>query len=77
MKHPYTLGIQKILYSPKFSTQTRNNTWKWLVVHNTHIFAPYILNGAPPQVCHFDYQDGEILSYSVNPLPESLGNQYR
>lgn len=42
------------------------------VVSNIHVFAPHILNGAPPQVYHFEYQGGLIHSQAVLPLPAWL-----
>jgi 8-oxo-dGTP diphosphatase len=44
------------------------------VVSNIHHFAPATLrvNGAPPQVYHFDYRDGEIIHHVVKPLPEHI-----
>lgn len=40
------------------------------VVSNIPHFAPLILDGAPPQVYHFDYYAGEIVNFTIRPLPE-------
>ncbi len=67
--------------SPSFSPTAEGNlAWKpyqWVcsapeVVSNIHIFAPYILNGAPPQVYHFNYHLGKIQEHTVHPLPDWL-----
>jgi 8-oxo-dGTP diphosphatase len=47
---------------------------KWVftsptVVSNIHFFGPLVLDGAPPQVYHFEYRDGEIARHEVKPLP--------
>lgn len=39
------------------------------VVSNIHIFGRLVLEGAPPQVYHFDYRNGEITHHEVRPLP--------
>jgi 8-oxo-dGTP diphosphatase len=39
------------------------------VVSNIPHFAPLILDGAPPQVYHFDYQQGQIVQHLIRPLP--------
>lgn len=40
------------------------------VVSNIHYFAPQVLDGAPPQVYHFDYgAQGQILHHQVRCLP--------
>ena len=39
------------------------------VVKNIHRFGPFLFQGTPPCIHHFDYQDGEILSYQQHPLP--------
>lgn len=39
------------------------------VVSNIPYFAPQILEGAPPQVYHFDYHAGQIAHHVVRPLP--------
>ena len=44
------------------------------VVDNLHFVLPAILNGAPPQVYHFDYRNGQIIGHTVQPLPAWLGN---
>ncbi len=41
------------------------------VVSNIPLFAPYVLDGAPPQDYHFVYAEGDvILSWEIRPLPE-------
>ena len=45
---------------------------KWVlsspaVVSNIHIFGPHVFNGGPPQVYHFEYQDGKIVRYEIRP----------
>jgi 8-oxo-dGTP diphosphatase len=73
----FTAGVD----SPDFQSTTEGTlAWKpyeWVisnpqVVSNIHIFGPFIFNGAPAQVYHFEYQDGEILSYSIDPLPDTI-----
>lgn len=50
-------------------------THRWVcsapdVVENIHHFAPLVLDGAPPQVYHFDYgPQGQILQHELRPLP--------
>lgn len=39
------------------------------VVSNLPYFAPQILDGAPPQVYHFDYRAGQIVHHAIRPLP--------
>lgn len=40
------------------------------VVNNIPLFAPYVLDGAPPQDYHFVYAAGDrILSWEIRPLP--------
>ena len=78
----FTAAVESPSFTPTAEGALAWKPYDWVcsapeVVSNIHIFAPHILNGAPPQIYHFDYQDGEILSYSIDPLPESLGNQYR
>lgn len=41
------------------------------VVSNIHIFGPLVLNGCPPQVYHFVYQEGKVLRYEFRALPDS------
>ena len=43
------------------------------VVDNLHYVLPVILDGAPPEVFHFDYQDGKITAHSKDVLPEWIG----
>jgi 8-oxo-dGTP diphosphatase len=45
------------------------------VVSNIPYFAPLILDGAPPQVYHFDYRAGQIVGHVVRPLPENIGTR--
>jgi len=47
------------------------------VVENLHFVLPAILNGAPPQVYHFDYRSGQIIEHTVQPLPAWLGNDLK
>ena len=42
------------------------------VVDNLHFVLPAILDGAPPQVYHFDYRNGQIIDHTVQPLPAWL-----
>lgn len=47
---------------------------KWVfsspeVVSNIHVFGPYVLGGAKPQVYHFIYQNGIINNFLIRPLP--------
>ena len=52
------------------------------VVSNIHVFGPKILysDPPPPQIFHFQYQDGQIKHFRMDPFPsenlsrESLGN---
>ena len=37
------------------------------VVSNIHIFGPQVLNGAPPQIYHFSYNNGQIERWTVLP----------
>jgi 8-oxo-dGTP diphosphatase len=39
-------------------------------VSNIHVFAPLVLDGAPPQVYHFVYAGGEILRHEIRPLTQ-------
>ncbi len=39
------------------------------VVSNIHHFGPFLFHETPPCIHHFDYQDGEILSYHQHALP--------
>ena len=41
-------------------------------VSNIHHFGPPVLSGAPPQVYHFAYQNGEILWHTTRPCPKML-----
>ncbi|MCJ7625184.1 MAG: NUDIX domain-containing protein [Anaerolineaceae bacterium] len=43
-----------------------------MVVSNIHVFGPQILNGAPPQVYHFEYNGGEILEHEIYPLSSGI-----
>jgi 8-oxo-dGTP diphosphatase len=38
------------------------------VVSNIHVFGPLIFNGAPPQIYHFQYADGQIAAFETRPL---------
>lgn len=40
------------------------------VVSNIHVFGPLVVDGACPQVYHFNYKDGQIQDYSILPLPD-------
>jgi 8-oxo-dGTP diphosphatase len=42
------------------------------VVANIHVFGPLVLDGAPPQVYHFEYHDGQIVRHEVKPLSHFL-----
>jgi 8-oxo-dGTP diphosphatase len=42
------------------------------VVSNIHVFGPLILNSAPAQVYHFEYDSGEILEHMTYPLPGEI-----
>ena len=43
------------------------------VVSNIPLFAPYVLNGAPPQDYHFSYATGDrIQSWEIRPLPPDI-----
>jgi hypothetical protein len=53
--------------------KTKNITWECFAP-NPHIFGPFVLNGAAPQVYHFDYQHGKILDYNIKLLPPTLQN---
>lgn len=39
------------------------------VVSNILIFGQHVLNGSPPQIYHFEYQDGQIIRYAIRPYP--------
>lgn len=40
------------------------------VVENIHLFGPPVLEGAPAQEFHFEYEEGDrIVSYDFRPLP--------
>jgi 8-oxo-dGTP diphosphatase len=43
------------------------------VVSNIHVFGPLVLGGAPPQVYHFNYRNGQILDYAILPMPAGAG----
>jgi 8-oxo-dGTP diphosphatase len=67
--------------SPRFAPTSEGElAWKpceWVcsapeVVSNIHVFAPHVLNGAAPQVYHFEYRQGEMLSHAITPLPADL-----
>jgi len=69
-------------YSPLRPTDNEGElAWKpraWVfsspdVVSNISLFAPYVLDGAPPQDYHFAYATGDrILSWEIRPLPPDL-----
>lgn len=40
------------------------------VVSNIHIFGPHVFNGGPPRAYHFEYQDGQILRFTIRPYLE-------
>jgi 8-oxo-dGTP diphosphatase len=42
------------------------------VVSNIHVVGPLVFSGAPPQVYHFEYQDGRIASFVTRPLSATL-----
>jgi 8-oxo-dGTP diphosphatase len=59
--------------TPEGELQWKPRLWVFSapeVVSNIPRFAPLILDGAPPQVYHFDYASGEIVSVHIEPLPE-------
>ena len=42
------------------------------VVSNIHIFGPLVFDGAPPQVYHFVYRDGQVERYEIKSLTDDI-----